>query len=203
LLLLFTAGLFVRTLSNLHAVELGFNRQDLLLFQVDARKAGHKDPEVTAFYTDLRTQFSAMPGVRHASLAQDSLIDAGHGLPISAAGVPRNPATRYLMVGPAFFATMQIPILAGRDFEARDRSGSPAVAVINEVFATRTFGDRNPLGQHLTLWEPGEQQRPGRDMEIVGVSRNARYGGLTGAIPPGGYMSYDQGHPHPDTLVLP
>src|SRR6185295_6530506 len=83
LLLLFAAGLFVRTLANLHAVELGFDRQDLLLFQVDARKAGHKDPEVAAFYTDLRTRFSEMPGVRHASLAEDSLIAAGHGLPIS------------------------------------------------------------------------------------------------------------------------
>jgi predicted permease len=202
LLLLFTAGLFVRTLSNLHAVELGFNRQDLLLFQVDAKKAGHKDPEVAAFYTDLRTRFSAIPGVRHASLAQDSLIAAGHGLPISAAGMPPNPATRLLMVGAAFFTTMQIPILAGRDFDERDRSGSPAVAVINEVFATRTFGDRNPLGQHLSLWEPGEPQRLGRDMEVVGVSGNARYGGLTGAIPPVVYMPYDQGFPRPDQMVF-
>ena len=50
-------------------IELGFNRQDLLLFQVDARKAGYKDPEIAAFYTDLRTRFSAIPGVRSASLA--------------------------------------------------------------------------------------------------------------------------------------
>ncbi len=202
LLLLFTAFLFVRTLSNLHAVELGFNRQDLLLFQVDARKAGHKDPEVAAFYTDLRTRFSQMPGVRHASLAEDSLIAAGHGLPISAPGVPPNPATRLLMVGPAFFTAMQMSILAGRDFDERDRSGSPAVAVINEVFARRTFGDRNPLGQRLRLWEPVEPQRVGRDMEIVGVSRNARYGGLTGAIPPVVYMPYDQGYPQPDQMVF-
>ena len=203
LLLLFAAGLFVRTLSNLHAVELGFNRQDLLLFQVDARKAGHKDPEIAAFYTDLRTRFSAIPGVRSASLAQDSLIDAGawtadRRCPAS----PPNPANRYLTVGPAFFTTMQIPILAGRDFDERDRRGSPAVAVINEVFARRSFGDRNPLGQRLTLWEPGEPQRVGRDMEIVGVSRNARYGGLTGAIPPVVYMPYDQGYPQPDQMVF-
>src|SRR4029434_3802224 len=81
-------------------------------------------------------------------------------------------------------------------------SGAPAVAVINEVFATRTFGDRNPLGQHLSLWEPGEPQRLGRDMEVVGVSRNARYGGLTGAIPPVVYMPYDQGFPRPDQMVF-
>ena len=202
LLLLFAAGLFVRTLSNLHAVELGFNRQDLLLFQVDARKAGHKDPEIAAFYANLRTRFSGIPGVRHASLADDSLVAAGTGLPITAAGMPPNPATSLLMVGPAFFTTMQIPILAGRDFDEHDRSGAPAVTVINEVFAKLTFGDRKPLGQRLTLWEPGEPQRPGRDMEIVGVSRNARYGGLTRAIPPVVYMPYDQGFPQPNQMVF-
>ena len=202
LLLLFAAGLFVRTLSNLHAVELGFNRQDLLLFQVDARKAGHKDPEIAAFYANLRTRFSSIPGVRHASLADDSLVAAGTGLPITAAGMPPNPATSLLMVGPAFFTTMQIPILAGRDFDEHDRSGAPAVTVINEVFAKLTFGDRKPLGQRLTLWEPGEPQRPGRDMEIVGVSRNARYGGLTRAIPPVVYMPYDQGFPQPNQMVF-
>ena len=155
LLMLVAAGLFVRTLSNLQSIELGFNREDVLLFQVNARQAGHKDPEIAAFYADLRKRFSAIPGVRSASLAQDSLIAAGHGLPISVPGVPPNPATRFLTVGPAFFTTMQIPILAGRDFDERDRRGSQAVAVVNEVFAQATFGDRNPLGQHLMLWEPG------------------------------------------------
>ena len=52
--MLVAAGLFVRTLSNLHSIELGFNRENVLLFQLDARKAGHKDPEIAAFYADLR-----------------------------------------------------------------------------------------------------------------------------------------------------
>jgi hypothetical protein len=60
LLMLVAAGLFVRTLSNLQSIELGFNRQNLLLFQVDARKAGHKDPEIGAFYADLRVRLSTI-----------------------------------------------------------------------------------------------------------------------------------------------
>jgi macrolide transport system ATP-binding/permease protein len=96
---------------------------------------------------------------------------------------------------------MQIPILAGRDFEESDRLGSPAVAVINQVFARANFGDRNPLGQHLFLKEAGEGDRVARDMEIVGVSRNAQYGGLTRAIPPVVYIPYDQGYPQPDEIV--
>ncbi len=201
LLMLVAAGLFVRTLSNLQSIELGFNRENVLLFQLDARKAGHRDPEIGAFYADLRKRFSAIPGVRSASLERDSLIQGEHGLPIGLSGSPPNPANRFLTVGPAFFTTMQIPILAGRDFEESDRPGSPAVAVINEVFAKANFGDRNPLGQHLTLREAGEGDRLARDMEIVGVSRNARYGGLTRAIPPVVYMPYDQGYPQPDQMV--
>jgi predicted permease len=201
LLLLVAAGLFVRTLSNLQSIALGFNREDVLLFELDARKAGHKDPEIALFYGELRKRFRAIPGVRDASLARNSLIRGSHGLPIGVAGSPPDPANRYLTVGPAFFTTMQIPILAGRDFEEGDRPGSPAVAVINEVFAKANFGDRSPLGQHLTLREPGTEQRLARDMEIVGVSRNSRYGGLTRDIPPVVYMPYDQGFPRPDAMT--
>ena len=201
LLMLVAAGLFVRTLSNLHSIELGFNREDVLLFRLDARKAGHKDPEIAVFYGDLRRRFSAIPGVRGASLSEDSLIQAGTGLPLGVSGAPSNDDNRILSVGPAFFATMQIPILAGRDIEEHDRPGSPAVAVINEVFAKTSFGDRNPLGQHLTLREPGPGERLARDIEIVGVSRNARYGGLTSNIPPVAYIPYNQGYPRPDQIV--
>ena len=201
LVMLVAAGLFVRTLSNLESIQLGFNRENVLLFQLDARKAGYKDPEIAAFYGDLRKRFSAIPGVRSASLSQDSLIDAGTGLPIGVSGALPNDANRILTVGPAFFTTMQIPILAGRDFAESDRPGSPAVAVINQVFAKASFGNRNPLGQHLILREAGEGERLARDMEIVGVSRNARYGGLTQKIPPVAYIPYNQGYPQPDQMT--
>lgn len=203
-LMLVAAGLFVRTLSNLQSIELGFNRENVLLFQLDARKAGYKDPQIATFYADLRNRFSAIPGVRSATLEQDSLIQGEHGMPISVPELPHNPANRLLIVGPAFFTTMQIPILAGRDFRESDRPGSQAVAVINEEFVKVNFGDRNPLGQHLILWDtsrPGVARRVARDMEIVGVSKNARYGSLTRAIPPVVYMPYDQGYPQPNQMV--
>jgi predicted permease len=198
LVMLVAAGLFVRTLGNLESIDLGFNRENVLLFQLDARKAGHKDPEIAEFYGGLRKRFSAIPDVRNASLSEDSLIGAGTGLPISVAGATPGPGESILNVGPAFFTTMQIPILAGRDFDESDQPGSQAVAVINEVFAKATFGNRNPLGQHLTLWK---DDRPARDMEIVGISGNARYGSLTRAIPPVVYMPFNQGYPQPDQMV--
>jgi predicted permease len=201
LLMLFAAGLFVRTLSNLESIDLGFNRENLLLFQLDARKAGHKDPEISSFYGDLRKRVRAIAGVREASLSEDSLIQAGTGLRLAVSGAPPNPENRILSVGPEFFRTMQIPILAGRDLEERDSAGSPAVAVVNEAFVKANFGGRNPLGQHLIMSKTRKANDLARDMEIVGVCRNASYGSLTGAIPPVAYLPYDQGYPEPDQMV--
>src|SRR5213596_3928701 len=77
LLMLVAAGLFVRTLSNLQSIQLGFNREDLLLFQMNARQAGHRDPEIIAFYGDLQKRFGAIPGVRSASVSHSPLLGEG------------------------------------------------------------------------------------------------------------------------------
>jgi hypothetical protein len=95
---------------------------------------------------------------------------------ISVPGQPSDPENRYLTVGPGFFATMQIPILAGRDIEERDRRGSPAVAVINEAFARKNFGDRT-AGAAFDPRQGWSRAQHGD----VGV-RSARYG-LTAASP--------------------
>lgn len=210
LVLLFAAGLFVRTLSNLESIDVGFNRENVLLFQIDARKAGHKDPEISSFYGELRKRFGAIPGVREASLSEDSLINAGTSLDLGVSGEPPNPENRILSVGPEFFRTMQIPILEGRDLEERDRTGSAAVAVVNEAFVKANFAGRNPLGQHLIMWKashenlsrgPGKENEIVRDMEIVGVCRNSSYGSLTRTTPPVAYLPYDQGYPEPGYMV--
>ena len=151
LLILVAAGLFVRTLSNLASIQLGFNRENVLTFQLNARQAGHNDPEIVAFYNDLRTQFSAIPGVRAASLSNHALIGTGtSGTGVSVSGAAPEDSS-ILTIGAGFFTTMQIPMLLGREIDERDRPGSPMVAVVNEAFARRSFGDRNPLGQHLAL----------------------------------------------------
>jgi predicted permease len=195
LLMLVAAGLFVRTLNKLQSVEVGFNRENVLLFELDARKAGHKDPEISTFYDNLQKRFSAVPGVRNVSLSQASLITAGTGYDITVNGAPPDEATRILFIGHDFLKTMQIPILAGREIEARDQPGSTPVALVSELFARKNFGDRNPLGQHLLLREGH------RDMEIVGVARNAQYGELKSNAPPVVYIPYNQGFPPPRQMV--
>jgi predicted permease len=190
LLLLLAAGLFVRTLSNLAAIPLGFNEDNLLTFQLDARQSGHTEPGIVAFYEELRRQFSAIPGIRSASLSKHTLIGQGTSATgVSVSGVMPKNSSRVLAVGPDFFATMQIPLRLGREITDRDRPGSPMVAVVNEEFVRLNFGDRPPLGQRLGL----PRVCPACDIEVVGVSANALYGTIKRAAPPTVYLAFAQG----------
>jgi macrolide transport system ATP-binding/permease protein len=197
LIMLVGAGLFVRTLTNLHSIDLGFNRENVLLFELDARKAGLKEAEIAPFYASLRERFANVPGVRAASLSESPIVEAGHGTTINVPGKQPDRATRFLTVGPEFFSTMQIPILAGRENDKRDHAGTPAVALINEVFAKRNFGDENPLGRHLSV----ARGVYARDVVIVGLSKNVPYGGLKHKTPPVVYLPFDQGYPPPREMT--
>jgi predicted permease len=189
LLILVAAGLFLRTLSNLASIPLGFNRENVLTFRLNARQAGHKDPEIVAFYNNLRSHFGAIPGVRAASLSNHTLIGMGtSATDVGIAGAAPQ-GSRILTIGADFLAAMQIPLLMGREIDERDRLGSPMVAVVNEEFARRSFGDRNPLGRHLTL----ERMCPKCDIVIVGVAANTLYGDLKGKVPPTVYLPFAQG----------
>jgi predicted permease len=175
-LILVAAGLFVRTLDKLHSVQLGYARENILLFSLNARQAGHREPEIATFYTDLRKRFESIPGVSSATLSQSSIISAGHAgktyrgaMKIGAVTIE---GASVLAAGPSFLTTMQIPILAGREIDDRDQAGSPPVAVISGRLAQTCFGNENPVGRRITFVDDK------RDLEIVGVSGNLRYGGL-------------------------
>ncbi len=175
-LLLVAAGLFVRTLDRLHAVQLGYARENILLFSVNARQAGHRDPEIATFYEELRKRFERIPGVSSATLSQASLINAGFAGPVlkgpMKVGAVTLDGARVLSAGPRFQTTMQIPILAGREIDDRDVAGSAAVAVISENLARTYFRDENPVGRRIAL--AAEK----RELEIVGVAGNVRHGRL-------------------------
>jgi macrolide transport system ATP-binding/permease protein len=195
LLMLMSAGLFVRTLFNLQSIQLGFNREDLLLFRMNARQAGHKDPEIITFYSDLQKRFAAIPGVRSASASHSPLLGegtwSGGVVPV---GQQRKSAAHILMTGTEFFTTMQIPILLGRGFDDRDRPGSQPVAVVSEAYAKTNFGDRSPLGQRVVVMRPPLE---GREVEIVGVARNARYGAIKGEFREIVFLPFNQGSYRP------
>jgi predicted permease len=186
LLLLVVAGLFARTLTNLESISLGFDSNNLLLFDVNAAQAGRSSSDTAAFYGDLRRRLSEAPGIRDVSLAHVSLLAAGRGLPILVDGV-RASASRILNAGPGYLKTMGIRILRGRDLEDRDRPGAAPVVLISDLFARTYFPDRDPIGQRLHLDGPSP-----KDFEIVGVAAEAHYGALRRDVPPVVYLPYDQ-----------
>jgi predicted permease len=171
LVILVAAGLFVRTLSSLESIDLGFNRESVLTFKLNARQAGHSDPEIGTFYRNLQARFASIPGVRSASFSDIALVGGRMMTGVSVDGAKLKTALM-VSVGSGFFTTMEAPILVGREIEPRDLANSHLVAVVNQVFAKTNFGDRNPLGQILT----GPQDCATCAFEIVGVSGNALVG---------------------------
>ena len=203
-LMLVAAGLFLRTLSNLKSIEVGFNPENLLVFNLNAGQAGRRLAEIAGLYDGLSKQFKAIPGVREASLSNRSFINAGFGLNHRIQGKRANPDDRMLIIGPSYFKTMQIPIVAGREINERDLPGSSPVAMISELFAKVNFPGENPIGKHVTLLRGFRNDHPeaARDMEIVGIAKDAHYGGIKEKIRPLLYIPYNQGYPQPEAVVF-
>ncbi|HXI27593.1 MAG TPA: ABC transporter permease, partial [Vicinamibacterales bacterium] len=189
LLLLVVAGLFVQTLSKLQSVSLGFNRDHVLLFDVNAPQAGYPVARVANFYDQLRRRLGDLPGVLDTTLSHASLVRAGRAHPITIDGKAVQGA-RVLWTGPRFFATMQIPIVRGREITERDRQGTTPVAVVSERFAATNFGEADPLGRKLAIGGALRVDGVPLTLEIVGVAANAQYGGLRRNNPPVVYVSY-------------
>mgnify|MGYP001079593031 CR=1 FL=1 len=193
-LLLVAAGLFVRTLSNLHSIKLGFNREEVLLFTVRPQAAGYGGSALIRLYAELQQRLSQAPGVRSVSLSSRPLPTGGGTLAlVSVPGVPPPPASPgggpplnragIFNVGPGFFETMQIPLTAGREFNERDGAGSSRVAIVNHRFV-KGFGLEVPVGRALTIGKVSYQ--------IVGVAGDAAFLSLRDDYRPMIYLPYMQ-----------
>lgn len=174
--ILFAAGLFVRTLDQLNSVQLGYERENILLFRLDAHQAGHQDPEIRTFYADLRRRLQSIPGTRAVSFANSSILSSG-----MAGGALRGTmkvgtvtvdGARAMAVGSGFLSTMRIPVLVGRELDERDQPGSAPVAVVTERLAKTYFGEESPLGHRIRFVDEK------REFEIVGVAAELRNGSL-------------------------
>jgi predicted permease len=172
--LLVAGALLIRTLRNLENTPLGMKVDGLVVFGVQPNIAAV--PEGKAFYRNLMDKLRALPGVESVSV-MDTRIGSGWSnnadmtvdgkLPEETNGMART--VRSNVVGPAFFRTLDVPILAGRDFNDSDTATSPHVGIINEQFARRFFPDQNPLG-HLIGTDDGRYQ-----MMVVGIVKDHKY----------------------------
>ncbi len=186
LVVLVAAGLFAATLGQYHSLSLGFNAENLLLFQVNARQGGHSGAEMATFYAGIQKQLSAAPGIRASTLSHEPILLAGTGLPVSVSG--NRIRSNIMAIGPNYFSTMQIPVELGREFESRDQANSPGVAIINEQFAHTSFGTENPIGRRVQVTDGAV-----REVEIVGLVHDTQYGPLGQKTPPVLFIPYNQG----------
>jgi len=183
LVLVVGASLFIRTLQNLERFDPGFTAPGVLLADFEGRR--------TALPEDLLEAIQRVPGVISASVSTHTPLSGSiWSEPAVPAGqpIPERDNAYFVAAAPQFFTTLQIPLLAGREFSAHDSPESPAVAVINQRFAQRFFPNQNPVGRHLAASVRGRT----RDLEIVGVVQNTNAAGLRAAAPPTVYVAYAQ-----------
>ena len=174
LLVLFVAGLMVRTMLQLDHVDLGYSREPLLLVNVDP--AVYKVEETADKGQQLLDELSRLPGVVAATDSNNGLFsgtESGTTIEVNGfvAGKDEDKESAYDYIGPGYFSTVGIPLLLGREVDRRDTRTSPRVAVVNESFAHFYFKDANPIGHNFALLDDGKL---GPAIEIIGVSRDAR-----------------------------
>ncbi len=172
LVLLVAAGLFGRTLANLWQQDPGYTRENVLMFSVDARLAGKTGPAIAATYHAVLDALQSMPGAGAVTVSEvrpvsDNRYYVSGVSEIGDKVLAPEQRVRFAFnnVGPGYFSTFGIKLIAGRDFDARDQPESPKVAIISQRMA-RHF-DGSPIGQRLGRG-PGAK-------EVIGVVSDVRY----------------------------
>jgi predicted permease len=211
-LLLVGAGLYVRTLRNLTRIDLGFNRENLLLFTLNPGGAGYKGERLANLYPQVLERIKAIPGVRSATASGTSLLGGSGSSSFCVPGYTPQPgegmSLSRLPVAANFFETMEMPILAGREVDEQDikplintmvtlqsMGGNPPkdfvaprqVTVINHSMARTYFPSVNPIGRRFSF---SSNCKNGGEIEIVGVVRDAKYGSLKDEIRSTAYVPY-------------
>jgi predicted permease len=191
LVLMLGAGLLLRTVHNLRAVDLGFDQQNLLLFRLNPGALGYQGARLERLYQDLFARLDALPGVRQATFGRIRLIDRGGTTDrILMPGEPPPPGSQHTanfqIARENYLVAMQIPLLRGRTFTPFDRAGAPRVAIVNQTLARR-FPGGDPIGQRI-----GFDGDAGREVEIVGVVADSKYNLQRNPIAPLVYTPWRQ-----------
>jgi predicted permease len=205
LLLLIGAGLFLRSLKNLSSLGPGFRAERLVGFNIDPSLNGYTPEHLNNFYQQLTDNLGAIPGVKSVAAASMRIMennewDSGMTSEGYSPTKPDDHPQAYMnQIGPGYFATLGVPIVAGRDFRLTDNrvikranatdefDTMPTTVIINEKFAQRFFAGRSPVGMHLGFGtDPGTHT----EMEIIGVVKDIKYTNLRDEIPIQAYVPY-------------
>src|SRR5438132_389946 len=166
-------GLLLRSLVRMQKSDPGFSTRNVVVSAVDLFSAGYKPDRAKIFYEQMLERIRALPGVQSATLARvrsfSYAVYSSAPLEIEGYQPPRNEqvAADYNQVGEGYFATIGIPIIAGREFSRTDDENAPPVAIVNETMATKYWPGKNVIGQRLKVKD--------KWMEIVGVAKDSKY----------------------------
>jgi predicted permease len=193
--LLATAGLFVVSLFNLSRVELGIKTDGLMSFRLSPFLNGYGNDRFRALVDQVEDGVRALPGV--TSVGESTIVLLGNDgwtQNVSVEGFNAAPdddvQTNSAYISPDYFATVGVPLLAGRDFTRADAGTSSKVAIVNEAFARKFHLDARVIGTHLAL---GRGPKKVLDIEIVGLVRDARHTAMRENNPPQMFLPYRQG----------
>jgi predicted permease len=178
-LLLFGAGLFVRSLQNLKTTETGVALENLVTFQLAPSLSGYDNERGTAFYRQVLDRLGSAAGVKSAALAGVPILagdewDSSMSVEGHQAKDGEDMQAFMNALSPGYFATMNIPLLEGRDFRPGDAAEKARVAIVNRRFAEHFFGNQSPIGRHIGF---GVGPKATLDIEIIGVAANSLYEG--------------------------
>jgi len=189
LTLLVVAGLLLRSLQTANAFDPGFKTDDLLLAQFDMRRHGYSQEQGQEFYRQLIERVKSLPGAGAVTSATLTPLEIGReaqGYSIPGHVSPNGETLFSIennVVGPDYFATMEIPLLRGRDFDARDAQPGARSVIINETMARRFWPQADAVGQNIQYGTDGPM------LEIIGVARDIKYHSLAEEPRPYIYLS--------------
>jgi predicted permease len=192
MMLLISAGLFTKSLFNVSRVDLGLDVNNVITFRVSPELNGYKPEASRQFFERLEDELAALPGVTSVTNALVPLLSGSNsGQNVTVQGFDAGPDTdtesRYNEVGPGYFRTLGIPMLAGRDLTRADADKSARVAIVNEAFARKFNLGRDAVGKRMAYGRGTEL-----NVEIVGVVRDAKYSEVKDTIPPVFFRPYRQ-----------
>ena len=192
LVLMVSSVLFLRSLANLNSIDPGFNRENVLRLDLDTEPTGLKgeDPNLNPIFQQIEARVSVLPGVKAASFSAFTFHEGSWSEAVLVPGMPNNEniAVHQNVVGNGYFATMQIPLLAGRTFGPQDTGTSQRVAVISEHVARTLFPPGNPIGRHFSLGG----QDPKDNFEVIGIVKDVKFNKLEEKPKYISYLSYEQ-----------
>jgi putative ABC transport system permease protein len=204
--LLLAAGLLVRSFNKLVAIDLGFDRHDVLTARISLPRSIYKDPtQIQAFYDELLQRLQSLPGVESAGMINHTPL-TGFGIVAftSIEGHTKLDRGKDSLIGIGsvssdYFRTMKIPLLSGRTYDTHDGADGQKVAIVNQAFAKRFFANGDPLGKHVGF---GCKENEGLCRTIVGVVGNIRQESITDQAAPEMYLPFAQMRMNGMTLMV-